>query len=179
MRRRFRLGSRAKWRSSCVVPQCLQVSSRAELPVGAEVKASVCRIVREGLVSVEGNLLLATHVDPDAVPPVVFEEQLVEVGVIAQELVVLDARLQVRNANVGGLTPQVTAVAYAPYSLVEARTAVAAVDVDGSEGTPERLENLGTQVAQVFGLFHIRLVADAQSSGRFRASKLAEHEVLA
>ena len=118
-------------------------------------------------------------VQPADARATVFEEHLVEVQVVDDELIPAAPRLFVWQVDVGSLAVEVLRVAHAVHRLVELGTAVATVDVDGfALVVAQWLQHFAAQVAQVDHCLPVWSVVDAPLVGRLALDKLFQSEVL-
>ena len=134
--------------------------------------------VRECLVAVLAAVTATADVQPAGTTMAVFEEHLVEVRMVHQELIPTAARVDIGDVQVGSLAIEVLRVAHAMYRLVQCLAAVAAIDVDGLLGVvAQRLQHFAAQVAQVDDHLPVRSVVNLQGIGRGTLNKLFQLEV--
>ena len=118
-------------------------------------------------------------VQPADTRATIFEEYLVEVQIVDDELIPAAPRLFVWQVDVGSLAVEVLRVAYAMYRLVEFWTAVAAIDMYRfALVVAQGLQHLAAEVAQVNHCLPVGAVVDAPLVGRLTLDKLFQSEVL-
>ena len=118
-------------------------------------------------------------VQPADTRATIFEEYLVEVQIVDDELIPAAPRVDVGDVQVGSLAIEVLRVAHAVHRLVELGTAVATVDVDGlALVVAQWLQHFAAQVAQVDHCLPVGAVVDALLVGRLALNKFFQSEVL-
>jgi len=101
---------------------------------------------------------------------ILFPYQLVKGQMVTDILEPFTAFLAVAvYAEVSGLTFHVLRVLYATNGLVQFLRSEAAANLDGFvHGLAQRLQDVDSEIHQIYHLLHARLVVDALRLGRFR-----------
>ena len=107
----------------------------------------------------------------------VFEQQLVERAVIANEIEHFPTHFFVRNMNVGSLAQQMLRRSNTPYRLIEQPTAKAARDAYHAESPSQRFQHMHTQLLQACNLLFVGHVIDMLFDGSSRENKLLKIEM--
>jgi len=119
------------------------------------------------------------HMDPHSTVTAVFEEQLVHVHILFEDVKQAAAVVIALDVDVRGKAHDVFAVTYTAHDAVQLTAAVAARDMDRvAKGDARRLEDVAAEGAQILDLLLFRHIVHLHQFGTHRADKLVEREVV-